>query len=515
MFTEKDLAQIKSLGISIAKVEEQIRNFIEGFPFLPLVRPAIVGDGISRYEKEEAQKWATLYETHANKEKIVKFVPASGAATRMFKHLFEFDGSEKALEKLKTDTGFNSVAYFMQHIREFAFYDDLKLAYQKKYNIDIEKDLQDTSKYVAILKTLLDEDGLQYGSLPKALLKFHKYPDGSVRTPIEEHMVEGAHHAVSMGNVVHLHFTVSPEHEAKFKARVAEVQAEYEKRLGVRFEISYSQQKRSTDTIAVDMNNQPFREEDGSLLFRPAGHGALLENLNDLHADIVFIKNIDNVVPDRLKAESYFYKKVLAGVLIHYRGKIFEYLRKLESGKYSQTDIEQIADFLQKELCTIPINGFEELELQEQADYLFAKLNRPIRVCGMVANSGETGGGPFWAKNQDGSISIQIVETAQIDVNHPMQKEIMAKSTHFNPADLVVSLKDYKGNKFNLLKYRDDKTGFISKKSKNGRDLKAQELPGLWNGSMSDWNTVFVEIPLITFNPVKTVNDLLRPEHKA
>jgi len=515
MFSEKDLAQIKSLGISVAKVEEQISYFVSGFPFLPLLKPTTIGDGIMRYEKQEAEKLIAQYESVSKKEKIIKFVPASGAATRMFKHLFEFDGSEKTLEKLKTDTSFNSVAYFMQNIPNTAFYEDLKTAYRQKYQADLDADLADVSKYVNILKALLDDDGLQYGSLPKALLKFHKYPDGTVRTPIEEHMVEGAHHAVSVGNTVYLHFTVSPEHKQKFKDRIAEVQAVYEKMLGVKFDISFSEQKKSTDTIAVDMNNAPFREDDGSLLFRPAGHGALLENLNDLDADIVFIKNIDNVVPDRLKPESYFYKKLLAGVLVNYREKIFGYLRKLDTEKYTEADLDEMTDFLQKELCTKPIAGFEHLDSQAKADYLFSKFNRPIRACGMVANSGETGGGPFWVKNQDGSISIQIAETAQIDLNNPAQKEIMAKSTHFNPADLAIGLKDYQGKKFNLLNYRDDKTGFISKKSKNGKDLKAQELPGLWNGSMSDWNTVFVEVPLITFNPVKTVNDLLRQEHKA
>jgi hypothetical protein len=355
---------------------------------------------------------------------------------------------------------------------------------------------------------LLGKNGMNYGALPKGLLKFHRYADG-VRTAMEEHLVEAALYAKGKNGAALLHFTVSPEHRAQFEKLVSEVQPAYEKKFGVKYKISFSEQKKSTDTIAVDDNNEPFRNADGSLLFRPGGHGALIENLNEQHADIVFVKNIDNVAPDAYKAETVRYKKALAGLLLQLRSKIFEYAAAVENNP-SEAQLNEIQSFFENELSFAFPKGWEA----KKVEYLRGKLNRPIRVCGMVKNVGEPGGGPFVAVNPDGSASLQIAESSQLNLADTRTKTAFDSATHFNPVDLVCSFVDRNGKKYDLKKFRDSATGFISVKSKDGKVLKAQELPGLWNGAMSDWTTVFVETPLITFNPVKTVNDLLRKEHQ-
>ena len=366
--------------------------------------------------------------------------------------------------------------------------------------------------YKEVAANLLNAAGLNYGALPKGLLKFHKYENGT-RTPLEEHLVEGALYAAGKNGKVNVHFTVSPEHKDLFRALVEEKVKDYSSRYNVDYCVTFSEQKPSTDTIAADMDNHPFRDEKGKLLFRPGGHGALIENLNDLDADIVFIKNIDNVVPDRLKDDTVLYKKLIAGVLVTLQKQAFEYLELLDSGKYTREQVEEIIRFVQQKLFCRRAD-IKDMEDGDLVLYLKKKLNRPMRVCGMVKNVGEPGGGPFLAYNADGTVSLQILESSQIDMNDPEKKAMFEKGTHFNPVDLVCALRDYKGRKFNLPDYVDKSTGFISRKSKNGKDLKALELPGLWNGAMSDWNTVFVEVPLSTFNPVKTVNDLLRPQHQ-
>jgi hypothetical protein len=376
-------------------------------------------------------------------------------------------------------------------------------------------ELLERQYFLPIAEALLANDGLSYGNLPKGLILFHRYNDSS-RTAMEEHLVEGAQYCRDTNGNLNLHFTVSSEHRVGFGKLVERVKEHYESHYDVKINISFSEQKSSTDTIAVEMDNTPFRNPDGTLLFRPGGHGALLDNLNDINSDIVFIKNIDNVVPDRLKPQTVRYKKALAGLLLSYKGIIFDYIMKLHNDEYVDDEfLHQVLDFSKNELCILPPNSLNTNDLKELKRYLIDTLNRPIRVCGMVKNQGEPGGGPFWAKNTDGTTSLQIVESSQIDLNDQSITEIFNQSTHFNPVDLVCYLKDYKGEKFDLLKYRDPLTGFISVKSKDGRNLKAQELPGLWNGGMSNWNTIFVEVPLITFNPVKSVNDLLRDEHQS
>lgn len=498
------LDKIIAQGMNPDTVAEQIENFKNGFPFLKIHGPAIPGKGIKVLSEEELAHFQETYPAKAASKDVLKFVPASGAASRMFKDLFAFLEGDGDLEK----SAFTKK--FIENIRKFAFYEDLNEVLSAQGNT-LEECLN-AGMYKTIIAGLLLADGLGYGSLPKGLLKFHRY-DSENRTPAQEHLVEGTQYAVGKGKKVRIHFTVSPEHESKFKAEIGRVLPRIKAASGLDFEVTYSQQKKSTDTIAVNMDNTAFLEDDGSLLFRPAGHGALLENLNDMVADLIFIKNVDNVVPDRLKAPTKAYKMAIAGLLLEVQDKIFEALRAMDE-EVSHESVGQALKVYNDELGgQIPPTASSE-SLPELADYLRSKLNRPIRVCGMVKNTGEPGGGPFWIEENDGSYSLQILETAQIDLNDPQSKSHMMASTHFNPVDLVCGTKDYKGRPFDLLQFRDMQTGFITEKSKSGRDLKALELPGLWNGAMAGWNTLFVEVPLITFNPVKTVNDLLRDEHQ-
>ncbi|GGN07588.1 hypothetical protein GCM10010967_48910 [Dyadobacter beijingensis] len=498
MFIEKDIQQIKERGSDLSVVEEQVRYFEKGFPFLQLSKAATVGDGIIRLTDEEIAQVISEFDKSAADGEIalLKFVPASGAATRMFKSLFGF---------LQEDKKDKSVDEFFTKLKDFAFYEDLKTSLAAD-GYDIESADEKT-----ITSYFLTAKGLGYGELPKGLLKFHNYPDRS-RTPLEEHLVEGAKYA-NAGSNVQIHFTVSPEHRDKFEKLVVEVLPSYQTQYGVRYIVSFSEQKSATDTIAVNLDNTPFREKDESLLFRPAGHGALLENLGQLDADIIFIKNIDNVVPDRIKGETITYKKALAGIVLKFQKQIFSYLDKL-AGSADKALLAEIDAFFRDELCVIPPAAFGSWSDEQKKTYFIGKLDRPLRACGMVKNQGEPGGGPFWAENADGSSSLQIVESAQVDVDNADQNSIFKNSTHFNPVDLVCAVKNKKGELYDLKKFRDPLTGFITGKSKDGKELKAQELPGLWNGSMADWNTLFVEVPLITFNPVKTVNDLLREQHQ-
>lgn len=507
MLTLQDKEFLASKGITEEQVAAQLKDLESGFPFLKLAGAAEAGKGIVVCDDAAVNGYLDTWKEYkkSNSGKIFKFVPASGAASRMFKNLFEFVDAEYD----EPTSDFEKK--FFAEIKKFAFYDALDKACKKTKGKNIDELVAEGS-YKAVVSTLLDKDGLNYGQLPKGLLLFHSYDDGS-RTPLEEHLVEGALYAADGAGNVNVHFTVSPEHRAMFEKLVAEKVKKYEDKFGVKYNVSFSEQKSSTDTVAGTMDNQPFRTSDGKILFRPGGHGALIENLNDLDADVVFIKNIDNLVPDCLKDETVKYKMVLAGLLVSLQKKAFAYLKKLDSGVYTHADLEEIIRFVQQDLCCRNPK-IKELEDADLVIYLKGKLNRPMRVCGMVKNIGEPGGGPFLVYNADGTISLQILESSQIDKNNKESMEMFTKGTHFNPVDLVCSLKNYKGEKFNLPEYVDKSTGFISYKSKNGKDLKALELPGLWNGAMSNWNTVFVEVPLITFNPVKTVNDLLREQHQ-
>ena len=477
MFTEKDLHQIEQHGLTREAVERQIENFRRGFPFLKVVRAASPGDGVVVVDDAAADAAQARYEQAAHGLSVVKFVPASGAATRMFKELFEFVNEGKRGKGIDT---------LLENIERFAFWPELKAV--------LPEGADDRTVVSCIVK-----QGLNYGQKPKGLVTFHAYADGA-RKAVEEHLVEGAAYASTDG-VARIHFTVSPEHRAGFESLLAEKVPLYEKRFGIRYEISFSVQKPSTDTIAVNPDNTPFRQEDGSLLFRPAGHGALIENLNEIDADIIFIKNIDNVTTDARRGDTIRYKKVLAGLLLELQEQAFAHLRALEAGT---ADLAEVAAFVEQRLCV-------KLPAAYDTALLRAVLDRPIRVCGMVRNEGEPGGGPFWVANPDGTESLQIAESSQIS---PDDMPLMKSATHFNPVDLVCGVRTSQGGKFDLRRYTDPSTGFISSKSSGGRELRAQELPGLWNGAMARWNTVFVDVPITTFSPVKVVQDLLRPQHQ-
>lgn len=506
MFSASDKTQILERGSSLEVVEQQIKNFETGFPFADVAKAATVGDGLIRLSEEEVNEMANNYQLVSEVLKVVKFVPASGAASRMFKALFEYK-SELEAGTAAAPTG--ALHDFFDCLPEFAFYQDL--AESMGGIVELEK-AEEEKDYLKILDHVLTDKGLNYGQLPKGLLAFHKYATGA-RTPFEEHMVEGANYGKDADGQVPLHFTISPEHRHEFVKLLNKIHEVYTSAYDATFEIGFSEQKAATDTIAVDMDNNPFRNEGGSLLFRPGGHGALIENLNDIEADIVFIKNIDNVVPDRIKEETYRYKKALAGVLLSYQREIFNYVKGL-----SETDdaewILSVESFLESKLCVMPPAGYADYSKLKKIHYLLGKLMRPLRVCGMVKNEGEPGGGPFWAKNSDGTTSLHVVESAQFDGENADQMRIMKDSTHFNPVDLICAPYNHEGEKYNLLEFVDPQAGFIAYKSKDGRELKAQELPGLWNGAMANWNTLFVEVPIVTFNPVKTVNDLLRANHQ-
>lgn len=514
IFSKDDLKQIAGKGIDPKVIETQIDNFRKGFPFINLDRPAIVGDGIKAFNLRDAKKLSYYYDSNSKKYEVLKFVPASGAASRMFKDLFEFTenytGSKEDLEKLQNDKKMAPVRMFIQRIKDFAFHADLQKVLRKD-GYDLDECLRNND-YKPVIEYLLTPKGLNYANLPKGVLLFHNYPDGP-RMSIEEHLVEGANYCKDKEGRAAIHFTVSPEHADTFLEEINRIKDKYEDMFDVTYELTFSLQKASTDTIAVDMKDKPFREADGSMLFRPGGHGALIENLNDRESEIIFIKNIDNVVPDRMKPDTFLYKKVLGGYLFELQDQVFEHIETLED-RPDDEDIRTILRFIKTKLGFAVDPDFNSFRKEDKVEYLFRKLNRPIRVCGMVKNEGEPGGGPFWVKEHTGEVSLQIVESSQINMDDEAQKEIFSKSTHFNPVDIVCGVRDYKGHNFDLPKFINPETGFISLKSKDGRPLKAQELPGLWNGAMADWITVFVEVPISTFNPVKTVNDLLRPEHQ-
>jgi hypothetical protein len=515
MITETETKQVEQKGIPIERFKKQLENFREGFPSLDVQRPATIGDGLLQLSDEEVVEKIDVFEKALKEKSAVKFVPASGAATRMFKFLFEFSKKYKDFEGdiesvINKEENLNK---FFSNIKDFPFYDEL-VAVLKRDGYSVGK-LIENKKYVLLADYVLKDKGLNYGSLPKALLRFHKYSDHS-RTALEEHLVEGALYSKYYNNTVDVHFTVSAEHRAGFESYVKSIVKRYEKNYKVKYNITYSEQNPSTDTIAVDLNNNPYRRSNGDLLFRPGGHGALLKNMNDLDEDIIFIKNIDNIVPDRLKDSTVLYKKVLGGLLVSYIEKIHEYLVRLENPRNITDELlDEILEFTKNELNTLPPDDLDMKDKNMLVNYLFKKLNRPVRVGGMVKSMGDTGGAPYWTRNPDGTIALQVAETKQIDLEEPEKKAIFENMTHFNPSDFACYIKDFKGNKFNLNKFIDPNTGFITIKSVEGEDIKALELPGLWNGGMSEWNSIFIDVPYETFNPVKTVNDLLEGTHRT
>ena len=518
LFNDADIQQIKGHGISLEETERQVALFKTARPYLKLAGPCVPGKGIAVFTREEQKTLTTLYEKEKQTRSFTKFVPASGAASRMFKVLLGYLNQPGEIEQNVVTRDAHAgqapakqLSVFMEGISKFAFFQDLSLTLSKN-GMSMEE-LLSKGLFRSILSLLLKEEGLGYAALPKGLLLFHRYPEGN-RTAFEEHLVEAVSYACDAANRCSLHFTVSPEHLKRFQACLKKVGPIHEKQFRIHYELGFSMQKASTDTLAVDLENRPFRLANGRLLFRPGGHGALLENLNDLQGDIVFIKNIDNVVPDYLKNETTAWKKITGGYLLSIQNRIARFMKELATESTASGVLDKAAAFLEKDLLVAMPPALETAGPEERKRWIMRRLNRPIRVCGMVKNTGEPGGGPFWVEGKSGETSQQIVETAQIDPDDKGQQAMLAGSTHFNPVDLVCGVRDWRGEPFDLLEFVDPDTVFISLKSKDGKELKALEHPGLWNGSMAHWITLFVEVPAITFNPVKTVNDLLRKEHQ-
>lgn len=502
---ELDLKMLQEKGITIEKFEEELEMIKKGFPFLKIEAAATVGNGITpmtpQLEETADKCWTEFLKAGG---KVMKLVPASGAASRMFKDIFSFVNGKSD----KPDNDF--MKKFFNEIESFAFFPRLNFVALQIYGKSVDTLLKE-KRYKDVAKALINVEGLNYGQLPKALLEFHKV-SGSTRAALEEHLAEGAQYAAGKDGKVHVHFTVSEDHMPLAEAKVEEAKGFLGHKFGVDYDVTFSVQKPSTDTIAANMDGTPYRE-NGNFFFRPGGHGALIENLNDLDADVIFIKNIDNVVPDKNRDITVQYKKLIGGILVGTKQRIDEYCKQLSAGTPTTEKLEEMLDFARNILC-ITHDKCAAMSDEEKRNYLLGKFNRPLRVCGMVKNEGEPGGGPYLAYNADGTVSPQILESSQIDSKYKEAVKVMNGATHFNPVDLVVSTKNFKGEKFNLPDFVDKSTGFISIKSREGVEIKALELPGLWNGAMSDWNTIFVEVPAATFNPVKTVNDLLRPAHQ-
>jgi hypothetical protein len=515
IFSEKDSVQIENHGLTTDKINAQIARIKSGMAYSNLKEAATIGNGILKLESKKESHYISLFESKRNNLSMVKFVPASGAATRMFKFLFQFlnnyNFKEESIQDYIKRTNDKDIQVFLNGLEKLPCFEEVVLKTHKvipNYN-----DLSYDERCVEFIKTMLDIDRLNYSFYPKGLLPFHKYKS-YVCTAFEEHLFEGAFYA-SSNNKSNLHFTISKNHHKKFEEELNHILEDVENQTENTFDVSFSCQKSATDTVALTSDNEIYREKDRSILFRPSGHGALLDNLNDLDYDIAFIKNVDNLVVREQLEEISNYKKVLAGVLLEAQDQAFKFLHEIEKGNLTEDDIDAITKFMSNTLNIVLPSDFENASLESKIFYLQEKLNRPIRVCGIVKNEGEPGGGPFWVTDKNGTISLQIIEFAQIDLSNPKQKEIVDNATHFNPTDLVCGIKNHKGETFDLTKYVDHNAAFITDKTQAGTSIKALELPGLWNGSMAYWNSIFVEVPLMTFNPVKTINDLLKPAHQV
>jgi hypothetical protein len=510
MLNEKDKKQLAERGITEETILKQTDQLRTGATFACLAAPATPENGIIVTTEKTRSYYLNLYDHYSRDRDISKFVPASGAASRMFKDLYACLEAMKSTGESEIPTDFPKVKMLMEHLSELALYSELE-AYCTEKNLSIKK-LADDKKYAVIIELILTEHGLNYGNLPKALLNFHNYGVFQ-RKAIDEHLVEGALYASNENGTVNIHFTISPEHEELFQNHIKSIVPFYEDKFGLTYNITWSFQHQSTDTPAVDFEGNLFRDHGGSIVFRPGGHGALIKNLNELNSDLIFIKNIDNVTTDKHRALTVEYKKVLAGILVEKEITINGNLSILMDDNCSVDDIRNISEFVQKDMLFSIPDDFDRMDIEKQRRVLINKLNRPIRVCGMVKNEGEPGGGPFFIRNSKGITSLQIVEGVQVDINNPEQAEILNQSTHFNPVDIVAGIIDFLGRKFDLNEFVDHDTFMIAEKSLDGKPLKALELPGLWNGGMAGWITYFVEVPLETFTPVKEIYDLLRPSH--
>ncbi|MGB3590963.1 MAG: DUF4301 family protein [Nonlabens sp.] len=506
--------QLEDKGISLARLQQQLRWFREGFPIVKLARAATVGDGIKVLDQQEQHTFISRFLNQKDSLEIIKFVPASGAATRMFKFLHEFlsnfNVNNESINSYINRNKAQELFTFFTALEKFPFYK--ALVQDLKEEVDDWSQMTQSEKQYLFVQKMMEKNGYNYAVMPKGLVPFHRYKN-HVTTAFAEHLFEASLYANCL-ETSKLHFTIAPDFEPHFREEVDRVVPKIEEKTGVRFQIDFSYQRSHTDTVAVNKRDEPILQEDGAFLFRPAGHGALLDNLNDLEADLIFIKNIDNVTVSAFEKKVCHYKKMLGGLALHLRDQCFEYLDLLQSAELSLKQKSRVEQFITTELGYSLPTDYQKFSDNYQIESLINRLDRPLRVCGMVKNEGEPGGGPFWVRGKDGSLTLEIVESAQVDHKNKRQQQIAESGTHFNPVDIVCSVKNNHGNKYDLHKFCEPDAGFITYKSKNGIDLKAQELPGLWNGGMSQWNTVFVEVPLFTFNPVKTVNDLLKPAHQ-
>ncbi|HEA31273.1 MAG TPA: DUF4301 family protein [Leeuwenhoekiella sp.] len=514
-FTKEDIQEIEAHGLTKAQVEEQLSIFKNGVPNVRLIAAATVGDGIQQLSEDKEVAYIQRYEHIDTDVELLKFIPASGAATRMFKTIYQFledyDSKQESIDAFVTRTDNEEMRRFFENLENFPFYDEIRNSFQENHS---KSDLKtDDQVRLAFVQKMMDEDGANFGNRPKGLLPFHNYESYLV-TAFEEHLYEAAAYAENR-NRAKLHFTVSPEHEEAFKKQFETIHSAVSGETDVNFNVTYSSQKPETDTVAVTEDNELYRKPNGKLLFRPGGHGALIENLNDVDADLIFVKNIDNVLTkDNIHILSRN-KKILAGLLLELQGEAFKFTKALKEDTLNEDKVQEIAEFLERDFSVKLSDGYKSLDLAAKKQQLLKILDRPLRVCGMVKNEGEPGGGPFWVANKEGNVSLQIIESAQIEKNDKEQSEIFQNSTHFNPVDIVCGVRNYKGEKYKLTDYVDPDLAFIASKTADGNKIKALELPGLWNGGMAFWNTIFVEVPLETFNPVKTVNDLLKTAHQV
>lgn len=504
IFSKADLEYIVSKGYDLEKIKQQLHFFQQGVPKINLVKSATLNDGIGQLSAEEKKIFSHYFDTYKEKYSIEKFIPASGAATRMFDFLStflnHFNPETDTVTSYINKFGDQNLNVFIVGIRNFPFHSLLKE--KTKCLFPEYASFSRDQKIHAIIYSLLDKKGLDYASKPKGILPFH-LKSTQIVTPVEEHLIE-TKYLTNGTEKSRVHFTIAKEFQADFETLIS-------KHENVAVQFSYQNEK--SNTIAVDENNIPFRQKDNTLLFRPAGHGALIANLNEINADVIFIKNIDNVSHSEIDIVVN-HQKILGGILFKTQQQIFNYLNELHKETVSNELISEIKKFVETKLSFPLLEEFDMLQNNYQKTYLIKILNRPIRVCGMVKNEGEPGGGPFWVKDDKGRITLQIVETSQIDLLNEHQKNIVNSATHFNPVDLVCGVKDFRGNKFDLTEFIDEEAVIITQKTKSGQPIKALELPGLWNGAMAKWTTLFVEVPLITFNPVKSVNDLLKPTHQ-
>ncbi len=508
-FSEKDIAQAQAQGVGIEELNRQLENFVQGFPFAKLAKAATVGCGIETFDQKKREYYESVFDTAANSLTMEKFVPASGAASRMFKDLYDFIARYDKAEHTLND--FPQTKQVLEQINDFAFSQELDQILRKS-GAGLQESIS-KGDYKRVIEAILSPEGLDYGQNPKALILFHRY-ENEILTSMEEHLKEAALYCRNSQGETTVSFTLSPNHFDKARKLLDKVLPHYEKTHNTKFHINLSSQKSSTDTIAVKPDNTPARNENGELIFRPSGHGALIENLQDTQSDIVFIKNIDNVSQDPIKQRDVRYKKMLGGLLVELRQEVHSALRDLERENHSAERLAEIATMSEEKLH-LHAPKRENFKTEKAfTEALFELLNHPIRVCAMVKNEGQPGGGPFWVENAEGEISLQIVEKAQVDLTNAEQRNIFETSTHFNPVDIVCSLKDHNGRKYSLKEFIDTKTGFISEKTQQSEKVKIQERPGLWNGAMSGWITLFVETPIEFFNPVKTINDLLKPAHR-